>query len=410
MVSVTMGPQSTGRANEFSRVDEFAFVVFLGDVEIGSGERTRQDIEARWLYLRRTQRSQSARRRLLSMARERTIGELDDEAWDEAKRRITDWLAGGVAALKAAGRFDTPARPVTHVQLKTLAAHLGSSVAEPDGLHDVEASDLDSERHFQGAGRVLTNGLHKAYGESHAQRDSGGVKVELVALCLDAASMARIETAAEPAFNALYDRHKRGISCPPEARRRRYDRLRLATAQPADVLWTPPGSIDWRRSEREAPQDLHLDVESSGAVACKLTGWEPRLLMEELARGDSAGWLRNLPHKPWSLEIPCAVGAEVRPMFPDFVLVRREGDELLLDILKPHDPGREDNVTKAHGLARCAERHGGRRRRVQRIRKRRTAGGAEQFVRLEFNKQAVIEQVLLANTAAQLDQLFDGVH
>ena len=354
-------------------------------------------------------RSQSALRRLLGIARELTIGELDDEAWDEAKRRITGWLAEGVAALKAEGRFDTLARPVTHVRLKTLAAQPGSSVAEPDGTHVVEASDLDIERHFQDAGRVLTNGLHKAYWEAQAARDSAEVKVELVVLCRDAASIARIEAAAEQAFNALYDRHKRAISRLPEARRRLYDRLRLATAQPADLPWTLPDSIDWRRVDGEAPQDLHLYTEPSGAFACKLTGWEPDLLAEELSRGDIAGWLRNLPHKPWSLEIPCELGAEVRPMFPDFVMVRREGDELLVDILEPHDPSRDDNVGKARALARFAERHGGHFGRIQLIRKRRAVGGGEQFVRLEMNSQAAMEQVLLVSTAAQLDKLFDGV-
>jgi adenine-specific DNA-methyltransferase len=57
MVSITISPRSTSRANEFSRVDEYAFFVFFGDVEIGAGERSGKDSEVRWLYLRRTQRS-----------------------------------------------------------------------------------------------------------------------------------------------------------------------------------------------------------------------------------------------------------------------------------------------------------------------------------------------------------------
>lgn len=57
MVSITISPRSTSRANEFSRVDEYAFFVFFGAVEIGSGERSGDDAEVRWLYLRRTQRS-----------------------------------------------------------------------------------------------------------------------------------------------------------------------------------------------------------------------------------------------------------------------------------------------------------------------------------------------------------------
>jgi adenine-specific DNA-methyltransferase len=57
MVSITISPRSTSRANEFSRVDEYAFFVFVGSVEIGAGERSGEDAEVRWLYLRRTQRS-----------------------------------------------------------------------------------------------------------------------------------------------------------------------------------------------------------------------------------------------------------------------------------------------------------------------------------------------------------------
>jgi len=57
MVSITISPRSTSRANEFSRVDEYAFFVFIGAVQIGSGERSGNDGEVRWLYLRRTQRS-----------------------------------------------------------------------------------------------------------------------------------------------------------------------------------------------------------------------------------------------------------------------------------------------------------------------------------------------------------------
>ena len=57
MVSITISPRSTSRANEFSRVDEFAYFVFIGAVELGAGERSGEDAEVRWLYLRRTQRS-----------------------------------------------------------------------------------------------------------------------------------------------------------------------------------------------------------------------------------------------------------------------------------------------------------------------------------------------------------------
>lgn len=54
MISITINPKGTGRPTEFSRVDEFAYFVFLGAAEVpalrGDGEAT----EVRWRYLRRT--------------------------------------------------------------------------------------------------------------------------------------------------------------------------------------------------------------------------------------------------------------------------------------------------------------------------------------------------------------------
>lgn len=48
--------------------------------------------------------------------------------------------------------------------------------------------------------------------------------------------------------------------------------------------------------------------------------------------------------------------------------------------------------------------------RIQLIRKRKVAGGAEPFVRLEINRQETMQKLLLLSQAAQLDALFDGVH
>jgi type III restriction enzyme len=118
------------------------------------------------------------------------------------------------------------------------------------------------------------------------------------------------------------------------------------------------------------------------------------------------GWLRNLDRKPWSLEIPYETGGDVRPMFPDLVVVRKVEAGYTADVLEPHDPSLSDNFEKAVGLARFAERHGGLFGRIQLIRKRASPEGGEHFVRLEINKEATIKQLLLISSNPQLDNLF----
>lgn len=79
----------------------------------------------------------------------------------------------------------------------------------------------------------------------------------------------------------------------------------------------------------------------------------------------------------------------------------------LFDILEPHDPSLKDNAAKAVGLAKFAEQHWALFDRVQLIRKKKGADGAERYFRLDVGNQAVRKRVLAVTTNSQLDQVFD---
>ena len=57
MVSITISPRGANRVSEFSRIDEYAFFVFLGSASVQPARLDGDDEEVRWLYLRRTQKS-----------------------------------------------------------------------------------------------------------------------------------------------------------------------------------------------------------------------------------------------------------------------------------------------------------------------------------------------------------------
>ena len=58
MVSITISPRGTNRASEFSRVDEYAFFVFLGSASVQATDQLDGDDEkVRWQYLRRGQKT-----------------------------------------------------------------------------------------------------------------------------------------------------------------------------------------------------------------------------------------------------------------------------------------------------------------------------------------------------------------
>jgi type III restriction enzyme len=353
-------------------------------------------------------RAQSALRRYMAISRSLTLDAIDENAWSRAKQQIVEWMGQRIAAIKASGQFDAAAKAITQVGLRTLAVKSGTAVAEPEADYHIDASDVDIDRLFEEAGRAFSHGLQMEYWRAHADRDAQEVKVEAVVLARNATEMAGLETLASAAFDALYDQHKKAIYKLREQRRVNYEKLRLATAKPNEVPWSLPLSIDFKRLPTDPRWEKHLYVEGNGQFRAELGNWEAGVLKEELSNTEVVGWLRNLDRKPWSLEIPYETGGDVRPMFPDLVVVRKVGSEFVSDILEPHDPSLRDNFEKAVGLARFAEKHGALFGRIQLIRKQTSAGG-ERFVRLEINQVATIKKLLLITSNPQLDELFANV-
>lgn len=103
------------------------------------------------------------------------------------------------------------------------------------------------------------------------------------------------------------------------------------------------------------------------------------MLKAEQANPDFVCWLRNLDRKPWSLTIPYTLNNDVKPMYPDFLIVRKSGDDLVVDILEPHNQSLADNLAKAKGLAAYAvtEQKMGR---IQLIRVTDGIGGTKNFI------------------------------
>lgn len=351
-------------------------------------------------------RAQSHLRRFMAISRSLTLDEIDENAWDIAKRQIIGWMGKQISAMKANGQFAIAEQAITRVGLKKLAVQQSTGVAEPEADYHVDASGVDIDRLFEEAGRILSHGLHMNYWQGYADRDALEVKVEVIVLSRHHAAMMVLETAAEQAFDALYDTHKKAIGKLKEHRRIAYEKLRLATAKPNEVPWHLPESIDFRRVPAAALWERHLYVESDGQFRTELGSWEADVLKKELANSSVVGWLRNVDRKPWSLEIPYDTGGDIRPMFPDLVVVRKTGADFAVDILEPHDPSLADNFEKAVGLARFAERHGHLFGRIQLIRKHTSPARGERFSRLEINKAATIKQLLLITSNHQLDGLF----
>lgn len=350
-------------------------------------------------------RVQSSLRRYMAISTALTMDGIMPEVLDEAKTNICRWVACAIRKLQDAGVYETAARRIIQVDLKTHVLLNDGNTLDLTDLDSVELSDLDLTRAFETAGRNLGFGLHLDYLRYRDELEPIESKVEIIVLVGTSEAMRSLESQAKTEFDQLYDRYKKDFGRLPEHRRSVYDRLRLATAEPSTVPWRLPDSIDFVSPPKAPEWDRHLYVEENGNFRADLGSWEAEVLKEELKNKEVVGWLRNLDRKSWSLEIPYETGGTILPMFPDLVIVRKVGQEFVVDILEPHNPSLADNFEKTKGLARFAERHGHLFGRIQLLRKQ-TTGGNPYFARLDINKEAMRKKLLGLTSNANLDALF----
>ncbi|MDQ5910584.1 MAG: type restriction enzyme [Pseudomonadota bacterium] len=356
-------------------------------------------------------RQQSAMRRLMGLGRGLTHDRIDDAAQERVKAQIVEQMTLEIQQLRDNGTLATWVKQLTGVDLKTIAIQHGTGIAEYEGAYTIEAAAADLDRHFQQAGRLLGNGLHIEYWRVQGDREADDVKVEVVALTRDHPAMQHLEAFAEGQFNALFAEHKHAIAGLKEPRRQHFERLRLASPDPQAIPWLIPDTLDFRRSTKAPKYDRHLFLEDDGQFRADLGTWEQGVLQEELADSAVVGWLRNVDRKPWSLEIPYEEAGNIKPMFPDVLVVRQVANDFRFDILEPHDPSLKDNAAKAVGLARFAEKHWTLFDRIQLIRKQKGADGVERYFRLDVGNDTVRKKVLAVTTNSQLDQVFvDQAH
>lgn len=219
-------------------------------------------------------------------------------------------------------------------------------------------SEENIDQLFDAAGRVLAagEGLHRTYWKRYHDKDAPNqAKLELFSVMRQPAALAAIEKLAKQEFDARWSKHKAAIQRQNASVKTRFHALIQASGNAAQIEWELPDQIV-EKKEGEAWRK-HLYADKNGDFSAKLNTWETEILAAEMRTGDFVGWLRNLPRRDWALCIPYEQGG-VKAFYPDFVVVRKSGKDLVVDILEPHDDSRSDTWAKAKGLATFADLHG----------------------------------------------------
>ena len=104
--------------------------------------------------------------------------------------------------------------------------------------------------------------------------------------------------------------------------------------------------------------------------------------------------------------IPYEIDSEKKPTYPDFLIIRQDGSEYVVDILEPHDPSRQDNLGKAKGFAEYARQNPGVGR-IQLIRMKKDSLGQVRPYRLDMSKTSIRDKVSHCASNEELNHIFD---
>ena len=193
----------------------------------------------------------------------------------------------------------------------------------------------------------------------------------------------------------------------PKMTKKQYDSIVSDSDTVSKHNFSLPETISVRLEEDGEEYDNHLFADENGLARIKLNGWEQGVLEEEMKSDDFVCWIRNPSRGSWSLCIPYEIENEVKPAYPDFIIVRK--DSILgyvIDILEPHNPDFKDNLAKAKGFAKYASEEI-RIGRIQIIRQGKNSAGKKRFKRLDLAKGAIRDKVLKAQNSDEFDHIFD---
>ena len=349
---------------------------------------------------------------LYRMAHLLSMSKLRREAIREVQNEIVQMIHDYVEDLKAKGKYDDLVQQVKQFKLSTQIFDIFGETVDNYSVHDMfTTTDTDIERQFQIADVKLgREGIGMAYGNKYGDlSDPTAFKVDVILFVADEDCMNSLHDYAEKRFHGLNDDYRRYIATiDSEKIRRDYDSI----VSDGDVVskhnFRLPETIQVPHEAGGKEYRDHLFVnETTGTAKLKLNGWEADLIAEEEKRPDFVCWIRNPSRASWALCIPYELDGEVKPTYPDFIVVRQ--DERLgyvIDILEPHSADFKDNLGKAKGFAEYARQNPGVGR-IQLIRISKDAAGRNQFKRLDMYRTAIRDKVSHAINTDELDHIFD---
>ena len=338
-----------------------------------------------------------------------TITRIDLDAMDTIIQDITAAIHNYVFSLKQNGKYENLADQVLQFKLSAQIFDVFGRSIDDFPLEDlVYTTDIDIERQFRLAETRLGNeGVGNAYVNRYLNEEEMlNLKIQVILYAANATCMDELNAYAKKTFHDLNDANRRRMVTLPDKFRKKYDDIVSNGDIVSKHSFRLPETIRMPHDTAGKLYADHLFVDDSGTALINLNSWEEKVIAEEEKRDDFVCWLRNPPRGSWALCIPYEIDSEKKPTYPDFLIIRQDGSEYVVDILEPHDPSRQDNLGKAKGFAEYARQNPGVGR-IQLIRMKKDSLGQERPYRLDMSKTSIRDKVSHCASNEELNHIFD---
>lgn len=336
---------------------------------------------------------------------------IDMDIYNNVMNDVLELINDYIVTLKKNGMYESLAEQVLQFKLSTQIFDVFGESIDNYQIHDLfSTTDTDIERQFRLAEAKLGHeGIANAYCNRYYNDDDILTnRINVILFAADSNAMDSLNTYAKKKFHELNDENRRKTVSLPEKYKKKYDDI----VSDGDIIskhnFRLPETIRMPREQQGIAYTNHLFVDNSGTAVINLNGWEQKVIAEEQKQDDFVCWIRNPSRGSWALCIPYEMNSVKKPMYPDFLIIRKDeyGLDYIVDILEPHDPTRTDNLGKAKGMAEYARQNPGVGR-IQLIKMKKDSLGNEKPFRLDMSKSSVRDKVLYCASNDELVHIFD---
>ncbi len=350
-------------------------------------------------------------RALFNMAHLALITGMDEtaKAVDDVKDAVAKKIHTYIDQLKAANEYDALVEKALTFQLNTLSVEFyksGNTYDFQQGPNLFSRTDAGLSHQYQQADILLCGeGVGGRYADLYEDGgDEYAYMYDVILYAADQHQRDLLMDYAKGEFERLADLYRPKTKRLPEKDRLQYNSLVAQGSSVSKHLFHLPETINVDLDNDGDTCTDHLFVNAEGTATFKLKGWEPQTLDEERKHPQYVCWLRNQDRKPWALCIPYECGNETKRFYPDFIVIRHDGNNGYdFSLLEPHLDGKTDNLPKAKALAKYAQDCLSFSR-IQMLRMR-----GDRLLRLDFCKLAVRNKVLNCVTEEDFNTVFNAV-